>query len=88
MRSEWQPINTLRTKLTSKHFMKSTIESELTLGQFRENNNLKPNRCNVFLELCDVERKNLEKIRDVILMKVYLMNLVMYRHPNSIIDAL
>lgn len=59
-------------KVVSNHFMKSPVETELTLEEFREKHSLKKNKCNVFLELKDVDRKNILMIRDVILLKVFL----------------
>ena len=54
-------------KVNSNHFQKSEIEKECTLENFLKNLNLK---INVFLNICDVDRKKIGNIRDVILMKV------------------
>ena len=57
-------------KVNSNHFQKSENEKECTLKSFLEYLNLETKKCNVFLKVCDVDRKKIGDIRDVILMKV------------------
>ena len=60
----------IRVKVNSNHFQKSEIEKECTLKSFLEYLNLETKKCNVFLNVCDVDREKIGNIRDVILMKV------------------
>ena len=57
-------------KVNSNHFQKSEIEKECTLKTFLKNLNFEPKKYNVFLNVCDVDRKKIGDIRDAILMKV------------------
>ena len=60
----------LRVKVNSNHFQKSENEKECTLKTFLKNLYLETKKCNVFLNVCDVDRKKIGDIRDVILMEV------------------
>ena len=57
-------------KVNSNHFKKSEIEKECTLETFLKSLKLATKKCNVFLNICDVDREKIDNIRDVILMKV------------------
>ena len=56
-------------KVNSNHFQKSEIEKECTLETFLKSLNLETKKCNVFLNICDVDRKKIgpDDIRDVFL---------------------